>query len=133
MYSYMEPRIGPVIAGLDSDEQVVYAESQPQYIPLHAAVGDNRQRRVVSRWTLDAEQRKAIAEGADIFLELLTFGEPLQPIRMAVSDGNVDPNWFRGNVLETPARLPNPQVAQDASVTDQPTAEEQKAQAKLSE
>ena len=41
---------------------------------------------MVSRWSPTAEQRKAIAEGKDIFLELLTFRQPLQPIIMYLGD-----------------------------------------------
>lgn len=87
MFSYLKPKDGPVIDGLEHKE-VVYAKDQPQYVPLRTLVGDDRDRRVLSRWEPTAEQRKAIAEGADIYLQLLTFGNPLQPILMLVSDGS---------------------------------------------
>lgn len=86
MFTYLKPKDGPVIDGLEGKE-VVYAEDQPEYIPLRTLVGNDKQRRVLSRWSPTAEQRLAIADGADIYLQLLTFGEPLQPILMLVSDG----------------------------------------------
>ena len=86
MYEFLSPRNGPVIDGRESEE-VVYAKDQPQYQPLRTLVNFDSERRVTSRWTLTDEQRKAVYEGADIFLELLTFGQPLQPIRLAIGDG----------------------------------------------
>jgi hypothetical protein len=85
MPNYLLPSPLPVIPELASSE-VVYAKDQPEYLPLRTLVSKDRKRRVLSRWTLMPEQRKAIAEGADIFLELMTFGSPLQPIRLMITD-----------------------------------------------
>src|SRR6266446_8504456 len=105
MFDYLTPRDGPVIDGFEQEEHV-YAETQPQYIPLRTLISADEQHRVLSRWNFTAEQRKAVAEGADIFLELSTFGKPLQPIRMAVSDGVFDPEWVKVNVLsDVPVNL----------------------------
>ncbi len=41
---------------------------------------------MLSRWSPTPKQREAIAAGADIFLELMTFGTPLQPILMFVGE-----------------------------------------------
>lgn len=94
MFDYLQPRNGPVVDGMEAQE-VVYAKDQPQYIPLRALVSDGPMGAVISRWTLTADQRKAVAEGADIFLESNTFHQPLQPIRMAISDGKLDNDWIR--------------------------------------
>jgi hypothetical protein len=81
---YLEPKDGPVFEGQGATE-VVFAKNQPQYKPLRCSVDDSRgDRRVTSRWTLTDEQRKAIANGADIYLTLLTHGNPLQPILLGV-------------------------------------------------
>jgi len=81
---YLQPKDGPVVEGMEAKE-VVFAKNQPQYAPLRCLVDDSRgDRRVTSRWTLTDEQRKAVAEGADIYLTLLTYGTPLQPIIMAI-------------------------------------------------
>jgi len=98
MFDYLQPRNGPVVDGMEAQE-TVYAADQPQYIPLRTLVSDTEECRVFSRWTLTEAQRKAVADGADIFLELMTFGNPLTPIRMAVSDGNLDLDWVKARLL----------------------------------
>jgi hypothetical protein len=85
MTSFLDPKDGPVIPGLEGQE-IVYAKDQPQYLPLRTLRTSNYERDVISRWTLTDEQRQAVAQGADIFLSLRTFGNPLQPILIAVSD-----------------------------------------------
>lgn len=102
MFDYLQPKDGPVVNGLESQE-VVYAKDQPQYIPLRTLVNQNvtdkGYGRVISRWVLNDYQREAIAKGADIFLELLTFGERLQPIRISIGEGEPDPEWVKENLL----------------------------------
>ena len=112
MFDYMRPKDAPVFSGFESEE-VVYAKNQPEYIPLRTLVGDatieimgrviNR-RPVLSRWTFTKEQREAIANGADVILELSTYGQPLQPIRMAVATEDVNPDWVRVCLLNKPAQ-----------------------------
>ena len=96
MISYLKPKDGPVIDGLEQKE-VIYAEHQPQYIPLRTLVSDSRDRRVLSRWQPTQEQREEIAKGADIYLQLLTFGQPLQPILLFISDGSWE-DWEKISV-----------------------------------
>ncbi len=79
----VKPAQKPVVAEFESLE-TVYAEDQPEYSPLHVLRGDI-QGAVLSRWTFTGEQRRAIADGADIFLDILTFGQPLQPIAIYVA------------------------------------------------
>lgn len=101
MIEYLFPKDGPVLEGFENEE-IVYAADQPQYTLLRTLVSEGNDRRVLSRWTLTPEQRDAVARGADIFLETSTFGQPLQPIRMAVSDGDIDPQWIRIVLLARP-------------------------------
>jgi hypothetical protein len=82
---YLSPADGPVVEGLEAHE-VVYAANQAQYNPLRTLRSNTEGCRVLSRWSPTPEQREALAEGADIFLELLTFGFPLQPILMSVGE-----------------------------------------------
>ena len=84
---YLQPFDGPVVVGRESEE-VVFAKDQPEYIPLRTLAYETYPNsgdiRVMSRWTLTPEQRKKVSEGSDIFLTLLTFGGPLQPILMGI-------------------------------------------------
>jgi hypothetical protein len=89
---FLQPADRPVIDEL-VEHETVFAKSQPPYHPLRALRSQTPEGRVMSRWTLTAEQRKAVAEGADVFLELLTFGDLLQPIRMLVAQ-RIDSGTF---------------------------------------
>lgn len=88
MYEYLTPKDGPVVPGLE-DREVVYAKNQPEYLPLRTIATNGPLRKVTSRWGLTAEQRSAVAAGADIFLTLFTHRNPLQPIVMAIGDDAV--------------------------------------------
>jgi hypothetical protein len=101
MYDFLDPKDGPVVEGMECEE-VVYAKNQPEYIPLRTLKSQSGI--VLSRWTLTEEQRKEIASGADIYLELHTFNNPLQPIRMAISDGKLDNDWVRVCIFDEQAK-----------------------------
>jgi hypothetical protein len=62
--------------------RVVYAANQPQYNPLPALV--DAEGTVHTRWQLTEDERRAIMDGACVTLALMTFGDPLQPIRLGV-------------------------------------------------
>ena len=85
MWSWLFPTGGAVLEPFE-DQEIVYAKDQPEYSPLRTLRGSGPYYPVYSRWGLTDEQRKMIADGADIFLELSTFNRPLQPIRMLVGD-----------------------------------------------
>lgn len=77
------------IAPRTGEPEITLAEEQHDYLPITAAV---RMRPVgqslVTRWTLTPAERAAVANGADVFVETLTFGAPMQPV--AVSIGGLD-------------------------------------------
>ncbi|MER9628394.1 hypothetical protein [Mesorhizobium sp. M0296] len=82
MFDVLDPHDGPVVVGLEQFE-TVYAKHQPQYRPLRTLPGRGGDS-AISRFSLTDEQRKAIAEGADIYLELLHFRGPLAPSLLMV-------------------------------------------------
>jgi hypothetical protein len=96
MFVYLETHDGPVVSGAEEFEKV-YAKNQPEYIPLRTLPGE-RGASAISRWRFTDEQRKAIANGADILLEVVHFHGPLAPVRMMLSDrldaGGHFPRWF---------------------------------------
>jgi hypothetical protein len=94
-FEWLNPADAPVVPGLEAHE-LVFAKDQPEYIPLRALRARTNDGRVMSRWSLTAEQRKAVADGADIFLTLMTFGNPLQPISMAVAT-DINPDYVRAD------------------------------------
>ena len=67
------------IAGMRT---VVYAKDQPEYLPLPAAV--DSEGRVITKWGLTWWERLQVLWRGSIYLQLLTFNKPLQPIRLTV-------------------------------------------------
>jgi hypothetical protein len=96
MFDYLMASIGPVVEGLEDFEKI-YALEQAEYIPLRTLPGENGLS-AITRWEPTKEQREAIANGADIFLEVFHFGRPLAPVRMAIGKQENDPmlwnSWF---------------------------------------
>ena len=78
--------ISPVY--LDSEDrwgvsEITYAKDQPQYIPLPALKFQDGL--VVTRWSLSWKERLTILLGGSVYLGLLTYNHPLQPIRISTS------------------------------------------------
>lgn len=83
----MQP-ISPVLGAEFIANEIVYAKDQPEYNPL--PVLRNEGGVVLSRWKLTDSEREAIMGGADIFLSIWTFNQPLQPVRLEVGECDRD-------------------------------------------
>lgn len=77
----MKP-VSPVVEGFQSLE-VVFAKDQPEYLPLPALPVNSSDETgtVVTRWKLTWKERFRVLFGGDLYLWMLTFGKPLQPVR----------------------------------------------------
>jgi hypothetical protein len=73
----------PVLPGSESIE-IVLGRNQPQYTPLPAVYLDTPCKPMITRWRLTDEERDAVANGADVILQQLTFGEPFQPVNLQI-------------------------------------------------
>jgi hypothetical protein len=62
-----------------------FAKDQPEYIPLPVCKVPGAEGEILSVWKPTDEERKQIAEGANIELSVWTFNYALQPLRMFVS------------------------------------------------
>lgn len=80
----MKP-VSPVVDGID---EVKIAENQEQYETLPAIITDEGY--VISRWKLTWRERLVLLFNGDIYLWMLTFGRPVQPVIL-----DVDPPKFR--------------------------------------
>lgn len=69
---------------LPPHELVTYAEHQPEYLPLPGARCAGPEALFVTRFHPTDDERRALAAGEDLYLEVYTFGYPLQPIRLTV-------------------------------------------------
>lgn len=79
----------PVVEGLEPYE-IVLGGDQPEYQPLHVLRTPGPAYGVMSRWVLSDEERKLIAEGADCYLTLWTFGSAYPPTTLHVMRANAD-------------------------------------------
>ena len=62
---------------------VTYAKNQPEYLPLPAYKTSDGT--VTSCWGLSFFERLKVVLIGKIYLEVLTFNQPLQPLQMSVS------------------------------------------------
>lgn len=82
--NYLRSKNGPVIPELEPLE-IFLAKDQPEYNTLRVLRSSDEKGYVMSRWQLTPMQKQLIADGTDIFLILLTFGGPPQPVQIAVA------------------------------------------------
>ena len=59
---------------------VVYAAHQPEYKPLPAEHCGGKCGQINTCWELSPDELKRIQETGEIWLAVLTFGQPLQPL-----------------------------------------------------
>lgn len=71
--------------------EITLAEEQKEYIPVRVAVVkyEDGNEGVILRWELGDDDRARIAAGEDLYMGLLTFGKPMQPVSLEVGR----PGW----------------------------------------
>ena len=67
---------------------VIYAKDQPEYIPLPAKKMEDGT--VTTCWKLTPDELERIQETGIIWLHMLTFNQPLQPVLLTTENLNVD-------------------------------------------
>lgn len=75
----MKP-VSPVVPG---HSEVVYAKDQPEYLPLPAHRTEDGC--VTTRWKLTWQERLRVLFMGNIYLQLLTFNTPLQPVMLSTT------------------------------------------------
>jgi hypothetical protein len=75
--------VSPVVIGQEQHE-ILYAAEQPEYMALPALRLALPEAPIVTRWRPTAEERAAIANGADVVLTQLTFRMALQPVSLQI-------------------------------------------------
>lgn len=102
IFDYLKPSIGPVVEGLE-DHEKIYALEQPEYTPIRTLPGE-RGSSAIYCCELTPDQRKMIAEGADVLVEILHFRGPLAPSRIMLLNQTIEPEngskklllqWFK--------------------------------------
>ncbi len=86
----MEPVVcGLIACGEEEDasigaKRVVFAKDQPQYTPLPAILFDDG--KICTEWRLTEEERTLILNGENLRLWIWTYGHPLQPVALEVTN-----------------------------------------------
>jgi hypothetical protein len=62
-------------------KSVIFAKDQPQYLQLPANTNGHQ---VETKWKLSLRERVKCVLTGNLYLTLMTFGQPLQPIRLSV-------------------------------------------------
>jgi hypothetical protein len=81
----MPKPISPVLSNEDAQKyEVAFAKDQPQYTQLPAVYRryETVEGMVTTRWKFSLIERLHILIGGSIWLQLLTFHSPLQPIKI---------------------------------------------------
>ena len=81
----MKP-VTPIIPGIELPE-IVFAKDQPEYIPLPAFRDDGGA--VLTRWSLTWGERIRVFLSGNLWLTVLTFGRPLQPLKLEAIPPNI--------------------------------------------
>lgn len=91
----MEP-VDPEIT-VDGWEPRVYAKSQTEYRPLPALFQRGPKGALLMRWRPTAEELAILLAGDDLYIEIWTFNQSVQPIavgcwsnKVACVDGGID-------------------------------------------
>jgi len=63
-----------------AESNVVYAKDQPEYLPLPAHRATDG--RVTTCWRLSWRERLRVLFGGRVWLQMLTFNKPLQPVKL---------------------------------------------------
>jgi hypothetical protein len=61
----------------------LYAKDQPEYIPLPARADEDG--RIITGWKLTWRDRLTLFVRGKLYLQVLTFNKPLQPVRLDVA------------------------------------------------
>ncbi len=75
-----------MIAPRTGAPEITLAEDQPEYSPLVVAVYETPQcvQLLLTRWRLEPGELARLNAGEDLYLSVMTFGQPLQPLRLQV-------------------------------------------------
>jgi hypothetical protein len=64
----------------------VWAANQPQYTALPAIVSSGETGRTTTRWSLTWRERWKLLASGTLFIQVLTFGRPLMPVKPMVDE-----------------------------------------------
>ena len=87
----------PVVEGLEPYE-VILGGDQPEYLPLPALRSAGPHYAILTRWVPTEEERRQVAEGADIYLTVWTFGKLYPPTALEVAYRSTNPEPIKAGM-----------------------------------
>lgn len=72
-------------------QNIVIAKDQPEYLPLPAYLAADGT--VTCRWRLTFRERIRVLWRGEVWHQILTFRQPLQPQSLTVTQPPFEPNW----------------------------------------
>ena len=99
-------------------DEVVYAANQPEYQPLPAFKCVNG--KILTRWELNDEEKRLVAEQGYVYLAVHTFNQPLQPVYLsATAPDSVDyVHWDQVPEGVTASRITQPTLENQETAGD---------------
>ena len=70
-------------------QNVVYAENQPEYIPLPALRLNTTEAEVISCWKLSFKERVKVIFTGIVWVSMASFNKPIMPLFLSISRKNV--------------------------------------------
>ena len=67
-------------------EEIVIAKDQIDYMPLPSLISNTPYRVVTSRYRLSLKERLRILFHGNLYSQIMTFGNPLQPIKITTEE-----------------------------------------------
>ena len=67
------------------ESDVIFGENQPEYLPLPAKFGDRTVGEIYTCWKLSPEEIAEIQKTGVVWLSILTFNHPLQPVSLTAT------------------------------------------------
>lgn len=81
------------------EQNITYAENQPEYLPLPAFKNDSPQGEVVSCWKLSFRERLRILFTGKLWVSLMMFGKPLTPSFFTTKKNELlNPEYFKQKI-----------------------------------
>lgn len=68
-------------------QEVTYGADQPEYLPLPAVRDEDG--RVTTRWRMTWRERLRVLLTGELYLQILTFNSPLQPVKVTTCEPEV--------------------------------------------
>lgn len=66
-----------------NEANIVFGANQPEYKPLPAQIVKGRSGQVLTCWKLSPDELRRIQETGELWLSVLTFNQPLQPVNLS--------------------------------------------------